>query len=163
MSVDKKTLLDGSQFWFCVRSYKNPVNLNSDKITVMDFNWIFSKTRKSNPENIWIPVTLWIGQTSTFGVKSWKNPYYSITYTIFFQSGVPVLLPLTDLEVELLLYSGYATRNRPELSDPKVYRPHVSLLLSWPHFTILYTPPRTRGRACWSTPLVRPLSPVPTR
>ncbi len=66
------------------KSSKNPVNLNSDKMTVMDFNWIFSKTRKSNPENNWIPVTLWIGQTSTLGVKSWKNPDYSITYTIFF-------------------------------------------------------------------------------
>ncbi len=49
--------------------------------------------------------------------------------------GVPgalVLLPLVleDLQLELPLYTGHATRNRPELPDPKVSRPHVSLLLS---------------------------------
>jgi hypothetical protein len=49
--------------------------------------------------------------------------------------GVPgtfVLLPraLEAMELELPLYAGHATRNRPELADPKVSRPHVSLLLS---------------------------------
>ena len=49
--------------------------------------------------------------------------------------GVPgalVLLPLAleTLQLELPLYAGHATRNRPELVDPKVSRPHVSLLLS---------------------------------
>ena len=46
--------------------------------------------------------------------------------------GAPVLLPLAlaALLLELLLYAGHTTRNRPELADPKVSRPHVSLLLS---------------------------------
>ena len=49
--------------------------------------------------------------------------------------GVPgalVLLPLAlpALQLELSLYAGHATRNRSELADPKVSRPHVSLLLS---------------------------------
>jgi hypothetical protein len=44
----------------------------------------------------------------------------------------PVLLPfaLATLQLELLLYAGHVTKNRPELADPKVSRPHVSLLLS---------------------------------
>jgi hypothetical protein len=56
--------------------------------------------------------------------------------------GVPgalVLLPLAllALQLELSLYAGHATRihnkqtrKRPEFADPKVSRPHVSLLLS---------------------------------
>ena len=47
--------------------------------------------------------------------------------------GVPgplVLLPLAALELELLLYAAHATSNRPKFADPKVSRPHVSLLLS---------------------------------
>jgi hypothetical protein len=49
--------------------------------------------------------------------------------------GVPgalVLLPLAlaALQLELSLYGGHATMKRPELADPKVSRPHVSLLLS---------------------------------
>jgi hypothetical protein len=49
--------------------------------------------------------------------------------------GVPgalVLLPLAleTLKLELLLYAGHAVKNRPEFADPKVSRPHVSLLLS---------------------------------
>jgi hypothetical protein len=49
--------------------------------------------------------------------------------------GVPgalVLLPLAlpVLQLELSLYSGHATRKRPELADPEVSRPHVSLLLT---------------------------------
>jgi hypothetical protein len=44
--------------------------------------------------------------------------------------GVPVLLPLPALQLELLLYSVYVTRNRPKLADPKVSTPDVSLLLS---------------------------------
>ncbi len=46
--------------------------------------------------------------------------------------GVLVLLPLAlaTLQLELPLYAGHAIRNRPELVDPKVYRPHVILLLS---------------------------------
>jgi hypothetical protein len=47
--------------------------------------------------------------------------------------GVPgalVLLPLVVLQLELLLYAAHATRNRPKLTDPKVSRPYVSLLLS---------------------------------
>ncbi len=49
--------------------------------------------------------------------------------------GVPgalVLLPLAlaALQLELLLYTGHFTRNRPELADPKVSRSHVSVLLS---------------------------------
>jgi hypothetical protein len=49
--------------------------------------------------------------------------------------GVPGALVLLSLafavlQLEFLLYSGHATRNRPELADPKVSRPHVSLLLS---------------------------------
>ena len=47
--------------------------------------------------------------------------------------GVPgalVLLPLATLQLELSLYAAHATRNRPQLADPKVSSPHVSLLLS---------------------------------
>ncbi len=46
--------------------------------------------------------------------------------------GVLVLLPLTlpALQLELSLYAGHATRKRPELVDPKVSSPHVSLLLT---------------------------------
>ena len=44
--------------------------------------------------------------------------------------GAPVLLPLAALQLELLLYAAHTTRNRPKLEDPKVSRPHVSLLLS---------------------------------
>ena len=44
--------------------------------------------------------------------------------------GVPVLLSLAGLELELLLYVDHATRNRPKLADPKVSRTFVSLLLS---------------------------------
>ena len=49
--------------------------------------------------------------------------------------GVPgalVLLPLAlpALQLELSLYGGHATRNRPQLADPKVSSPHVSSLLS---------------------------------
>ncbi len=49
--------------------------------------------------------------------------------------GVPVvlvLLPLAlpALQLELSLYAAHATRKRPELTDPEVSRPHVSLLLS---------------------------------
>ena len=46
--------------------------------------------------------------------------------------GALVLLPLAlaALQVELSLYAAHATRKRPELADPKVSRPHVSLLLS---------------------------------
>ena len=49
--------------------------------------------------------------------------------------GVPgalVLLPLAlaALQLELLLYAGHGTRNRPKFADPKVSRTHVSLLLS---------------------------------
>ncbi len=49
--------------------------------------------------------------------------------------GVPgalVLLPLAlpALQLEFLLYTGHATRKRPDLADPKVSRPHVSLLLT---------------------------------
>jgi hypothetical protein len=58
----------------------------------------------------------------------------------------PWLLPLVldDLQLDLSLYSGHPTRNSPELADPKVSRPHVTLLLSWPHFAILYSPPHVR-------------------
>ncbi len=41
---------------------------------------------------------------------------------------LPLALPA--LQLELSLYAGHATRNRPKLADPKVSRPHVSLLLS---------------------------------
>jgi hypothetical protein len=44
--------------------------------------------------------------------------------------GALVHLPLADLELELLLYTAHATRNRPKLADPKVSRTHVSLLLT---------------------------------
>jgi hypothetical protein len=46
--------------------------------------------------------------------------------------GVLVLLPLAleTLQLDLPLYGGPATRNRPEFADPKVSRPHVRLLLS---------------------------------
>ncbi len=49
--------------------------------------------------------------------------------------GVPVALVLLSLELaalqlELSLYAAHATRKRPELADPEVSRPHVSLLLS---------------------------------
>ena len=46
--------------------------------------------------------------------------------------GVLVLLPLAlaALQLELPLYAGHAIRNRPELADPKVSSPHVSLLLT---------------------------------
>jgi hypothetical protein len=49
--------------------------------------------------------------------------------------GVPgalVLLPLAleTLQLELSLYSGHATRKRPQLADQKVSSPHVILLLS---------------------------------
>ncbi len=47
--------------------------------------------------------------------------------------GVPgalVPLPLVALKLELLLYAAHATRKRPQLADPKVSSPHVSLLLT---------------------------------
>ncbi len=49
--------------------------------------------------------------------------------------GVPgalALLPLAleALELEIPLYSGHPTRNRPEFAGPKVSRSHVNLLLS---------------------------------
>jgi hypothetical protein len=43
--------------------------------------------------------------------------------------GAPVLLPLPGPELELLLYTGHGTRERPKLADPKVSRTPVNLLL----------------------------------
>ena len=44
--------------------------------------------------------------------------------------GALVLLPLPGLQLELVLYTAYATRNRPKLADPQVSRTQVSPLLS---------------------------------
>ena len=68
--------------------------------------------------------------------------------------GVPgalvLLLALPVLQLELSLYAGHATRKLPELADPKVSRPHVSLLLS-DHTSRACTHPHATGLALFSS------------
>ncbi len=84
LSVSHK--LGGSRFWFWVpflqQSSNNPVNLNGDYMTLLDFNWILGRGPKWNPVKNWIPVFNWFWQTSTFGRKSRKNPVCWITYLL---------------------------------------------------------------------------------